>query len=110
MLVTEYHDGNVMILGLHGRLDAASSPDVDGRLIAYVDGARPLVFDLTAVEYISSLGLRVLLKAAKQAQQMQQKLVLAGLGSAVREVFDISGFTGLFVIYPDRATAVDSLR
>jgi anti-sigma B factor antagonist len=62
------------------------------------------------MEYISSLGLRVLFKAAKQAKAAQQTLLLAGLRPAVKEVFDISGFTGLFTIHPDRGEAVASLR
>ncbi|KQY16340.1 hypothetical protein ASE23_20380 [Rhizobium sp. Root73] len=54
--------------------------------------------DMAGLDYVSSAGLRVMLKTAKASRAAKKKLVLAGLQPAVQEVFDISGFTALFVI------------
>ena len=57
----------------------------------------------------SSAGLRVLLKFGKQAKAAKVRLVLARLTPTVKEVFDISGFTSIFEIKPDRGQALASL-
>ncbi|MNL88983.1 putative anti-sigma factor antagonist BtrV [compost metagenome] len=57
-----------------------------------------LVFDLSSLDYISSAGLRVILLAGKRLRASKGKLVLVGLQTMVREVFDMSGFLSLFAI------------
>ena len=69
-----------------------------------------VVLDMQRVDYVSSAGLRVLLKAAKIARQEGHRLALAGLTPQVQEVFDISGFTAIFTIYESRQRAIESLR
>jgi anti-anti-sigma factor len=110
MQITEQQDGNVVVVAIDGRMDAVTSVTADGRIMQVIGGGQPVVLDLSGLEYISSLGLRVLFKAAKQAKAAQQSLALAGLRPVVKEVFDISGFTGLFAIHPGRDDALISLR
>lgn len=106
MDITELHEGGAVVLALSGRLDSATHKAVDDKLAGALVGPGATVIDLSGVDYISSAGLRVLLKAAKQAKSASNRLALAGVRPAVKEVFDISGFTALFQIYPDRAAAV----
>ena len=61
---------------------------------------------MSGLGYISSAGLRVLLKAAKQAQTAKQKLLLAGLQPSVKQVFEISGFSTLFATFANREDAL----
>lgn len=110
MDIKELQEGGTMVLQLCGRLDGTTSPSVDERLLAASMKSTVLIVDLAEINYISSVGLRVLLKAAKQARTARQKLLLAGLQPLVKQVFDISGFTSLFALFSSRDEALASVR
>jgi len=88
----------VSVSRLSGRLDASSSSETATELDSALDAGRGLVVSMENLDYISSSGLRVLLKIAKRARTEGKGLCLASLTENVREVFDISGFTALFDI------------
>ena len=94
------------ILALRGRLDTDTSADLE---LAVQDllaaGARDFLIDLAEVSYVSSAGLRVLLALAKQLEGSKGRLRLCALGPAVLQVFEVAGFSKLFVIVKDRAAA-----
>jgi anti-sigma B factor antagonist len=110
MEITEQRADGATVLQLSGRLDGTSSATTDTKLADAVGRNPTLILDLAALDYISSAGLRVLLKAAKQAQTAKQKLVLAGLQPSVKQVFEISGFSTLFATFATREDALGSLR
>jgi len=110
MDITEQKAENATVLQFSGRLDGTNSAAADTKLADAVGRNPTLVLDLGALDYISSAGLRVLLKAAKQAQTAKQKLVLAGLQPSVKQVFEISGFSTLFATFPTRDAALASLK
>ncbi|MDF1485555.1 STAS domain-containing protein [Ramlibacter sp. H39-3-26] len=90
---------DVLILRPRGRLDSSSSPELERVVVEQIDtGIQRLVFDLSALDYISSAGLRVVLLAGKKLRASKGKLVLVGLRDMVREVFDMSGFLSLFTV------------
>jgi anti-anti-sigma factor len=66
----------------------------------------PLVLDFAEVDYISSVGLRVLMIAAKQMRAAQAPLSVAALQSVVAEIFTISRFDKVLVVH---ATLEDAL-
>jgi len=72
-------------------------------------GRDRLVLDLAGVEYISSVGLRVLLLASKQAKGQGGALVVAGLQPVVREIFEISRFTLVLNVEPGVRDALAKL-
>lgn len=110
MEISEQRADGATVLQFAGRLDGTNSAEADTRLSDAVGRNPTLILDLAGLDYISSAGLRVLLKAAKQAQTAKQKLVLAGLQPAVKQVFEISGFNTLFASFPSRDAALASLR
>jgi anti-anti-sigma factor len=97
--------GDVVIVRLSGRLDSSAAPPAE-ESFAQLPGACHLVIDLSALEYLSSAGLRVLLVAAKRAQRANRKLVLFGLRPTVREIFAISRFDQIFTIRADEPAAL----
>lgn len=103
-------DGEVLILALQGRLDNNTSQQVEETLMARVPGRPALVLDFAGLEYISSAGLRVMLKIAKQSRADGGKLALCGLAPQVREVFDISGFSTILSIHTDRSAALGAVK
>ena len=100
MEITEEKHGKVNIVGLRGRLDALTSPDVEKRLLVIVAQSDVrIVLDLSGLSYISSLGLRVLMAVAKQVQAGGGRMALSALSGSVQEIFKLAGFTELFSVY-----------
>ena len=92
--------GPVTVLCPSGRIDAAHSEAFQGHLVAAV--AKPgaqVVVDMTRVSYISSVGLRALMVAAKQTKAQGGKLAVAGLQPVVQEIFEISRFNFVVKIF-----------
>lgn len=109
MNVTTRVQNGVTLVAFVGSLDSNTSPEaqqaVDGVLAG---GARKVAIDCTALDYISSAGLRVLLGAAKRLGGAGS-LRLFGLNQTVREVFDISGFSKILAVFSTEAEALRGL-
>jgi anti-anti-sigma factor len=110
MDISEQQASGATVLQFSGRLDGTNSAATDTSLADAVGRNPTLILDLAKLDYISSAGLRVLLKAAKQAQTAKQKLLLAGLQPSVKQVFEISGFSTLFATFDTKDAALASLR
>lgn len=111
MDIAQERDGDVVVVRLSGRLDSSAAPTAEERLSAALSGDSPRVaIDMSALGYISSAGLRVLLVVGKKVQQQKGKLALGGLAANVREVFTATGFDSIFTIADDAAAAVAAVR
>jgi anti-anti-sigma factor len=98
---------DVTIVAFVGSLDSKTSPEAQQALDGILaGGGRKLLIDFTALDYISSAGLRVLLGAAKRLSGAGSALRLFGLNESVREVFQISGFTTIFAVFATEADAL----
>lgn len=106
MEITTRTRDDVTIVAIVGSLDSGSSPEaqqaLDGILAA---GGRKMAIDFSALDYISSAGLRVLLGAAKRLSSSGGALRTFGLNQTVREVFDISGFSAILPVFADESEA-----
>jgi len=101
MEVSEKKQGEAYVFSLKGRLDSNTSPDLDKKVVeAMGNGESRLVFDFEALDYISSAGWRVLLKAAQQLKRSNGRIVLCSMKDYVREVFEIAGFSSLLPVAP----------
>jgi len=98
------------VLAPAGRLDHDNYEAFRADLAAHeADCAREhltLVLDLSALEYVSSAGLRCFMLAAKDAQARGGRVLLAALQPVVAEIFKISRFNLLFEIFPTLREAV----
>ncbi len=99
------------VVRLKGKLTALEAPDLEKevRRLTGEEGHGRLLIDMKDLEYISSAGLRVLLLGAKGMKARNGELLLCGLRENVKEVFDISGFTALFKIFPSESEALASV-
>jgi anti-sigma B factor antagonist/stage II sporulation protein AA (anti-sigma F factor antagonist) len=104
--------GDVVVVSPRGRIDHASAEAFKtalGPYLAESGPGRPLVLDLAGVEYIASVGLRVLMLASRQTRAQGGTIVVAALQPLVREIFEISKFTMVFPCFPSVADALADL-
>ncbi len=111
MEIREERKEGFFVLGLVGRLDAATSKQFEDKILATIDGGeKRFVIDLSQLDYISSSGLRVFLLASKRLNPAGGKVILCSLKEPVRQVFEIAGFASILPIVASRDEAVKKLQ
>lgn len=80
-------------ISLVGRLDTNTAPEFDNKLADEIEGINEIIINLVDLDYISSAGLRVVLKYHKQMASVKGKLVIVKPKEEVMEVFDMTGFS-----------------
>lgn len=108
MDITEEKQAGVHAFKLKGRLDSNTSLAFEQRLFESItDGTRNVIIDFKDLDYISSAGLRVILKATKALRRENGKIMLCAMQDYVKEVFEIAGFDAFLPIV---ATLDDARR
>lgn len=103
-------ENDILIFTIKGRLDAATSPIAEETINNTItENTDRLLFDLSALEYLSSGGLRVILAAAKEIRRREGKVALAALTPYVYEIFEVSGFTAMIPIKETVEEALEDL-
>ena len=97
MTIEKKINGEAVTLTVSGRLDTQTAPDLENELDSILSGLKELTFDMANLEYVSSAGLRVILKAQK-AMNTQGSMKLTGVNDSIMEVFDITGFLDILTI------------
>ena len=82
---------------LEGRLDANGAADFEKYFQKINPILREVVLDLSGLEYISSMGLRVILQAYKALNKHRKKLTIINIPDNIRAIFEMSGFIQAFV-------------
>ncbi len=107
--VGEIKNSGIITFQLKGRLDSNTSNDFEERLLNSIQsGEIKIILDFENLEYISSAGLRVLLKAARELKGGEGKMMLCSLKDYIREVFDLSGFVSFLPIYDNMDECISS--
>lgn len=94
MILEKSADGSAMTVRLIGDVDAANAAEIEEKLFEELDGVTELTFDLNELVYISSAGLRVLMKIQK-LMKAQGRMVITGTNDEVMEIFKVTGFVRL---------------
>lgn len=97
MTITKSGQAPEVTIALEGRLDTTTAPDLEKEVQTSLEGVKSLTFDLNALEYISSAGLRVLLSAQK-IMNKQGEMTIVGANDAIMEVFEVTGFVDILNI------------
>ena len=97
MTIEKKINNDAVTLIVSGRLDTQTAPELEKELDSVLSGLKELTFDMTNLEYVSSAGLRVILKAQK-AMNAQGSMKLTGVNDSIMEVFDITGFLDILTI------------
>ena len=97
MKINHNREADKLTVAIEGKLDTTTAPEFEKTLGEILNGVTELVFDMTNLEYISSAGLRVLLKVQK-VMFNQGEMKLFGVNETVMEVFEITGFSSILKI------------
>ena len=97
MTIEQGKNKSTVLLSLSGRLDTASTPQLERKIKQWGTDITELILDFKELSYISSMGLRVLLQAKKAFKEDGRKLTIRNMSDAVREVFEMTGFLNLMV-------------
>jgi anti-sigma B factor antagonist len=99
--------GDVLVITLPSRLDAAGLATIERDFSeAITKHQGKALADMSEVNFVASLALRMLLMGLKAVQPLGGDLRLSGLQPQIAEIFRKSRFDTLFKIYPDRAAAL----
>ena len=102
--------GEVTVAAVEGRLDTTTAPAAESTITEAIDGgATKIVIDFSATDYISSAGLRVILKAAKTLHQKDGKLALCSANEQILEVLEMSGFLTMMSHHETLEAAVEAV-
>ena len=100
---------DVLVVDIGGKLDTNSSGDASDQLVKIVQGdIKQIVLNLDKLDYVSSAGLRIILRTSKLLQGGRGELKICHANGVVKEVLETSGFNSLLKIYDTEKDAVNA--
>ena len=97
MIINKKTEQATLILAPEGRLDTVTAPELETELEASLAGVKKLVLDFKDVTYVSSAGLRVILKAQK-AMAAKGGMTLKNVNETIMEIFEVTGFADILTV------------
>lgn len=97
MNIVKTSEGTKLTFAVEGRLDTTTAPQLEGEVKGALAGVTELVLDFSQLEYLSSVGLRVIL-AAQKIMNRQGKMVVRHVNETIMEVFEVTGFCDILTI------------
>jgi anti-anti-sigma factor len=101
----------IVAIDIEGKLDTQTATPALEQLLQILESSPgKVLISLALLEFISSAGLRVILRVAKQVGSYRGELKVSGAQGVVKEVLEISGFDSLLDLYEDEEQAVGSFQ
>ncbi len=97
MTIDRNVEGSKTQLKISGRLDTSTAPELESTIDNFLSSVEELIIDFEGLEYVSSAGLRVILKAQK-IMNKQGSMKIINVNDTIMEVFDITGFADVLTI------------
>jgi anti-anti-sigma factor len=105
-MVVDELDGGITNVTLRGRLDLLGAQTIDLPFSEIADSKNAVLVDLSEVDFLASLGMRVLLTSAKAIHRKGGKLAMVVPEGNILKVLKISGFDSMIPIFQDRSAAM----
>jgi anti-anti-sigma factor len=106
MNMTTLETDGVRSVILAGKLDIKGAQEIEVKFAALTSNQNRVAVDLSAVEYVASIGIRLLVMAAKAAARRGGKFVLFGASESVGKVLSAAGLTEIVPMLGDRDAAM----
>ena len=97
MNITEHQGEGTLLLGLEGRLDTNTAPQLESIVKGRLEGITRLELDCAGLDYLSSAGLRVIL-AAQKIMNHKGIMIIRNVNDTIMEVFEVTGFSDILTI------------
>ena len=95
MTINVERDFELVTLGITGRLDTTTAPNLETVVKELSSDTKELVFNMSGLEYNSSAGIRVLLSAYKKMTSNDGIMRIEKTNEIVREVFEMTGLSAM---------------
>ena len=93
MNIEKEKNGNELRLKVSGKVNTKTAPELEATVNESIEGITSLIMDLSETEYVSSAGLRVLLKT-QQKMEDQGSMWIEGANETILDIFKVTGFKG----------------
>ena len=97
MTIEKKTEGSKLTLNISGRLDTSTAPQLEEVITNEIANVKDLVLDFATLDYVSSAGLRVILKAQKKMNTVGT-MKIVNVNESIMEVFNITGFDSILTI------------
>jgi anti-anti-sigma factor len=101
-------NGDVAVVTASGRIDSETAPMLDAELVKIAGVKNKIVIELKDVNYLSSAGLRAIVKSLQAVQKVGGGVRLASASEPVVTVLRTVGMMEMLKMYPSVADAVAS--
>lgn len=107
----ESRSGDIVVLSLKGKLDLSTSESFEEKMSALIKGnGKNIILELSELAYISSSGFKTLLTSARELIGSGGNLILCSLSSHVKQLFEVTGFSTIFVMCDSVEEAIQTSR
>jgi anti-anti-sigma factor len=108
MELTTNKKGDFTIAEINGRIDTTNYNEFETQIMDIIGkGEKNIILNCEGLNYISSSGLRVFLITQKKLMGLKGKLHLCNMQPAIKEIFDMSGFSSIFKIFNTEEEALE---
>lgn len=98
---------DILILSLHGRLDAIALPELEEQVNGFINAGKiKIVMDFTEVDYLSSAGMRLLLSTVKRLKTLNGRLIVSAVRESLMQIIRLAGFDNILIIVADIESAI----
>ena len=92
MTINMQRDDAMLTVGIEGRVDTQTAPELQEAVEAALEGVSSLVLDFTQVHYISSAGLRAILTVQNRMDEKNGEMIIRGANKNIVGIFKVTGF------------------
>jgi anti-sigma B factor antagonist len=108
VIITELEE--ISVVEVTGDIDSKTAPEFERNAKLATEKSQRIAIDLTAVEFMSSAGLRVLLMVYRNIKSQNGKVVLVGVSEDIQDVMSTTGFINFFTIVEKQDEAIGILK
>jgi anti-sigma B factor antagonist len=99
---------NTRIVDISGDVDLRASPTLRKQLFEALKESPRVAINLTAIRYIDSSGIAVMIEALKESQRLKHQLILFGMNGLVHDVFKLTHVIQIFKVVDTEQQALEA--